>query len=85
MFKILASGDKIKKADIFEQELEILFENGRHKLQSHCGVVFGFVMIFILIAYGVMKANVMFNYMENTIQVPVQKNYFNIDYEYDES
>ena len=54
--------EKIKKADIFEQELEILFENGRHKLQSHCGVLFGFIMLFILVAYFIMKVGIMLNY-----------------------
>ena len=54
--------EKIKKADIFEQELEILFENGRHKLQSHCGVLFGFIMLFILVAYFIMKLGIMLNY-----------------------
>ena len=54
--------EKIKKADIFEQELEILFENGRHKLQSHCGVLFGFIMLFILVAYLIMKLGIMLNY-----------------------
>lgn len=64
-------GEYIKKADIFEQELEILFENGRRKLQTHCGVVFGAVMVLTLLLYAGMKANVMFNYLDNTIQEPI--------------
>lgn len=78
-------GEYIKKADIFEQELEILFENGRRKLQTHCGVVFGAVMVLILLLYAGMKANIMFNYLDNTIQEPIQTNYYDIDYEYDSS
>lgn len=60
-------GETIKKADIFYQDLEILFENGKSKLQSHCGVVLGAIMVTILVAYGVLKAQVMIEYRENTI------------------
>ena len=39
-------------------------------------------MIFILVSYGWMKASIMMNYDDNTIQEPSTKNYFPIDYEY---
>ena len=54
--------DNIKMADIFRQDIEILFENGKPKLQTHCGVVLGLAMISILIAYGYMKAVTMFEF-----------------------
>lgn len=75
----------IKKADIFHQDIEILFENGKPKLQTHCGVVLGIVMIVILVLYGYMKSLIMFNYEDNTIQEPLTKNYFDHDYVYDSS
>lgn len=72
----------IKKADIFFQDIEILFENGKPKLQTHCGVVMGLVMILIIVLYGYMKADIMLNYEDNTIQEPSTKNYFDFDYVY---
>ena len=57
----------IKKADIFFQDIEILFENGKPKLQTHCGVLMGAIMILIIIMYAWMKADIMFNYLDNTI------------------
>jgi len=47
--------ETIKKADIFSQEIEILFDNGKSKLQSHCGVVLGLLMVTVLGAYGFYK------------------------------
>jgi len=75
-------GDKIKKADIFSQEIEILFDSGKRKLQTHCGVVLGAIMILIIIAYGYFKAGVMLNYEDNTIQEPISEGYFGPDFEY---
>ena len=49
----------VKAGDIFSNEIEILFENGSSKHQTHCGVVMGFFMVAILISYGYMKAIVM--------------------------
>ena len=60
-------GDRLLKLDMFDQEIEILFENNRRTLQTHCGVVMGFVMVFILIAYGGYKTQVMVNYADVTI------------------
>ena len=57
----------IKKADIFYQDIEILFENGKPKLQTHCGVVLGLFMIIIMVLYGYMKADIMLNFLDNTI------------------
>ena len=74
--------DYIKKADIFHQDIEILFENGKPKLQTHCGVVLGLAMIAILVAYGYMKAVIMFDYLDNKIQEPTKNNYFGADHNY---
>lgn len=52
----------IKKLDPFSQELEIMFENNRRTLQTHCGVVFGFIMMSILLAYASFKTSVMVSY-----------------------
>lgn len=57
----------MKKADIFYQDIEILFENGKPKLQTHCGVLMGLTMIVILVLYAIMKADIMLNYLDNTI------------------
>ena len=73
----------IKKADIFFQDIEILFENGKPKLQTHCGVLMGFIMILIIVLYAYMKADIMLNFLDNTIQEPSTKNYFDFDYIYD--
>ena len=51
--------EKILKLDIFYQDIEILFDNGKPKLQTHCGVILGFLILTILFAYGYMKANIM--------------------------
>ena len=50
------------KGDVFYQDIEILFENGKPKLQTHCGVVMGFFMLSILISYGYMKTQIMLDY-----------------------
>ena len=71
------------KADIFHQDIEILFENGKPKLQTHCGVVMGLIMISIIFSYTYMKATVMFEYLDNTIQEPTRQNYFGPNFEYD--
>ena len=57
----------IKKADIFFQDIEILFENGKPKLQTHCGVVMGVFMVLIIVLYGYLKLDTMLNYLDNTI------------------
>lgn len=75
--------DNVKKLDIFHQDIEILFENGKPKLQTHCGVVLGLAMMTILIAYGYMKAVIMIDYLDNKIQEPTKNNYFGPDYIYD--
>ena len=75
--------ETIKKADLFSREIEILFENGKSKLQTHCGVVFGAVMVCILVLYGVWKGQIMVEYLDNTIQEPTMKNYFDASYTYD--
>ena len=74
--------ETIKKADLFPQNVEILFENGKHRLQSHCGVVFGFIMVALLILFGYMKAEIMLGYKDNTIQEPEERSYFPPDYYY---
>ena len=47
------------KGDFLYQDIEILFENGKPKLQTHCGVILSMIMIGIMISYGYMKAIVM--------------------------
>ena len=59
--------ETVKKADIFAQEHEIMFENGKRKLQTHCGVVLGLFMVVILVGYSVMKAQTMVDYGDNVI------------------
>ena len=59
--------ENVKKLDIFHQDIEILFENGKPKLQTHCGVVLGLFMIAILLAYGYMKAEIMIKFLDNKI------------------
>ena len=45
--------ENVKKLDIFSQEMEILFEDNKAKLQTHCGVVVSFVMFALLLVFGV--------------------------------
>ena len=73
--------EKIKKADIFYQDIEILFDNDKPKLQTHCGVVMGIIMISIILSYTYMKASIMLAYQDNQIQEPVRENFFGADYE----
>ena len=68
---------------MFHQDIEILFENGKPKLQTHCGVVLGFFMIAIIIAYGYMKIIIMIEYQDNKIQEPTKNDYFSPDFIYD--
>ena len=68
--------DNIKKADIFYQDIEILFENGKPKLQTHCGVLLGLFMLAVLVSYGYMKLLIMIDYQDNKIQEPTMTNYF---------
>ena len=75
--------ENIKKGDIFYQDIEILFENGKPKLQTHCGVLMGILLMAILISYTYMKANTMISFQDNKIQEPISVNYFGNDYEYD--
>ena len=51
--------ETIKKADIFPQKLEILFENGKPELKTHVGVSFGAIMTIILLLYSYMKIDIM--------------------------
>ena len=74
----------VKKADIFAQNIEILLQNGRSKLQTHCGLIFGITMVTIMILYGIMKIIVMAEFKDNTISEPIKHNYFPMTYEYDD-
>ena len=60
-----------------------MFEDGKPKLRSHCGVVFGLIMVIIIFLYAYMRGEIMLNYGDNTIQEPVTENYFDKDYIYD--
>ena len=75
----------ILKLDLFSQEIEILFENNRRTLQTHCGVVFGFIMMFILFAYGGFKTQIMVKYEDVTIMQPDYNNYFDSEFLFDSS
>lgn len=74
--------DTIKRADIFSQEISLMFENGKSKLQTHCGVVFGVVMFTIILIYTHMKLMTMINYGDNVLQEPAIKSYFDNDFVY---
>ena len=73
----------ILKLDIFYQDIEILFDNGKPKLQTHCGVVMGLIMISIIIPFAYMKTMIMIDYQDNTIQMPNKEAYFGADFVYD--
>ena len=57
----------IRKADPFSQDLQILFEDGHHRLKTHCGVVLGMLMMSLLVLYALYKGTIMLDYMDNTI------------------
>ena len=60
----------IKKFDIFAQEIEILFEDNRRTLQTHCGVVFFAIMISILFTFGAFKCRILLEYEDIVVQEP---------------
>lgn len=74
--------ETIKKADIFGQSNEVLYENGKDKLKTSCGLLFTLIMVFIIAGYAGLKANVMLDYLNNTIQEPIEENYFGLDFIY---
>ena len=74
----------VKKADLFAQNIEILLQNGRSKLQTHCGLIFGITMIVIMLLFGSMKLIVMAEFKDNTIQEPIKLNHFPFTYVYDD-
>mmetsp|Transcript_6905 Transcript_6905/g.8258 ORF Transcript_6905/g.8258 Transcript_6905/m.8258 type:complete len:112 (+) Transcript_6905:128-463(+) len=53
-----------------------MLQNGKRKLQSHCGVVFGLVMTMVLLFYASWKFNIMINYENNSVQMPKEINHF---------
>ena len=73
----------LKKLDMFSQEIEILFENNRRTLQTHCGVVFGFFMVFLLMVYGAFKTTILISYEQVKIQQPDFKGHFSLDEPFD--
>ena len=54
--------ETIKSADIFPQGIQILFDDGTHKLKSHHGVFFGGLFITILMFFATMKVQAMLEY-----------------------
>ena len=70
----------ILKLDPFSQEVEILFENNRRKLQTHCGVVFCFIMVSILISFAGFKSVQMFEYRYVHLQEPLYDDHFEPEY-----
>ena len=77
--------DQLLKLDPFSQEIEILFENNRRTLQTHCGVVFGFLLAIILISYGSFKSKLMVEYAMVHIQQPHLPSYFESNYSFERS
>ena len=73
----------IRKADPFSQDLQILFEDGHHRLKTHCGVVLGIIMMTLLALYAWYKGTIMLDYMDNSIQEPTRKDYFDANFTYD--
>ena len=62
-----------------------MLENGKRKLQTHCGVVLGAIMVLLLFLYGYMNYLTMTDYKANIIQTPNQSGFFPYDYVYDSS
>lgn len=60
-----------------------MFESGKPKLQTHCGVVLSVAMVVIILLYSYMKAIVMFNHLDNKIQEPTISNFFDSNFVYD--
>ena len=75
--------ESVKSLDVFYQDIEILFDNGKPKLQTQCGVVLGLFMMMLLFSQVWTKAEIMLNYKQNQIQEPTKENYFDNDYKYD--
>ena len=75
--------DFLLKVDFFYQDIEILFENSKPKLQTHCGAVLGLIMMALLVTQVVSKTQTMINFEDNQIQTPRQEGYFPADYVYD--
>ena len=74
---------KIKRLDLFSQEIEILFQNNKRKLQTHCGVVFSMLLVLILLTYGSYKAKMMMQFENVMIQQPDYINYYSMEHEFD--
>lgn len=72
----------VKRADIFGQDLNLVFENGRSKLQSIFGVVLGFIMTVLLLLYAAFKFQIMLDYGANIILEPLHEQHFDNDYSF---
>lgn len=62
-----------------------MLENGKRKLQTHCGVVLTAFVVCLLILYGYIQYLTMSGYKANIIQTPNQPGFFPYDYIYDSS
>ena len=56
----------------------MLYENGKDKLKTTCGLIFTVIMVCIITGYAGLKANVMIEYLNNTIQEPIEENHFGL-------
>ena len=72
----------VKRADIFGQDLNLVFENGRSKMQSLFGVFLGFIMIVLLLLYAAFKFQIMLEYGANIILEPLHEQHFDNDYSF---
>ena len=77
--------ENVKRLDLFSQDIEILFENNKSKLQSHCGVLMTFLMGAILASFAYYKVNVMLEYQRIYLQEPTEVHYFDSDFSFDSS
>lgn len=74
--------ETVLKLDPFAQNIQILFENEKPKLQTHCGAVFGIVMVVIILAFAALKTDELLEYRTMYVQAPNQPNYFDGEYIY---
>ena len=72
--------EAIKRADLFPQEMEMLFQDGRPYLQTHFGALLAVILVTILMAYGSFKAEIMIDYEDIKITEPIMNGYFEPDF-----
>ena len=75
----------LKKADAFGQEFSFLMNDKHGKLKSLLGVFAGFCVVVLLVAYGAVKLQTMFEYSESFVQQPKAEQYFDDSFVFDSS